>query len=184
MYSTQPITQLRVPGNSDQLFPEILSLETSHRRHYGARRCVARLRGDAQSRAGDPASRRCSAPPICIALRGRAGGCIISGCSNHRSRYVPANVRVCELCANISESPVQNSSDRSTFRRKISNESRRFKPFTKTVDHGIGVSNRAPHDEISPKRWRERRCVITLFSKERNGNACDGDAARYPVNHR
>jgi hypothetical protein len=46
---------------------------------------------------------------------------------------------LCELCANISESPVQNSSDQSTLRPKISNESRRFKPFTKTLDHGIGV---------------------------------------------
>jgi hypothetical protein len=47
---------------------------------------------------------------------------------------------VCELCANISESPVQNSSDQSTFRLKISNESRRFKPFTQTLDGDPGVS--------------------------------------------
>src|SRR5262249_11679008 len=43
----------------------------------------------------------------------------------------------CEWCANFSESPVQNSSDQSTFRPKIPNEFRRFKPFTKTLDHGI-----------------------------------------------
>jgi hypothetical protein len=45
---------------------------------------------------------------------------------------------VCELSANISETPAQNSSDQSTF-RKISYESRRFKPSVKTLDHGIGV---------------------------------------------
>ena len=45
---------------------------------------------------------------------------------------------LCELCANISESPVQNRSNQSTFRRKISNESRRFKRFLKTLDGDPG----------------------------------------------
>jgi len=45
---------------------------------------------------------------------------------------------MCELCAKISESPVQNSSDQSTFRRKMLYESRRFKRFLKTLDGDPG----------------------------------------------
>ena len=64
---------------------------------------------------------------------------------------------VCELCANISESPVQNRSNQSTFRCKISNESKRFNPFIKTLDHGIGVripASQPSSQTLSSQRFR------------------------------
>jgi hypothetical protein len=73
-----------------------------------------------------------------------------------RGHYTnPAAVRIVCEHFRITRS---NSSDQSTFRPKISNESRRFKPFTKTLDGDPGGQ--------SDRGTRETCCDCRIFAED------------------